>query len=174
VSRLVAVVRLLALTALLFSASIFVGLGIAKLYGFQSLTVMSGSMEPRIHVGDLVFDRSVAPLRTKPGDVITFLDPEDNSRLITHRVRSRKLVGAKVRFVTKGDANTGVERWNIDVGGKVGVVSYRVVGAGYALVWLRSPFGRLLCLILPGLVVGGSLIHRLWWPAEKELEREFA
>jgi signal peptidase I len=131
-------------------------------------------MEPRIHVGDVVFDRTIAPLRVHAGDVISFRDPEDNSRLITHRVRSVKLAGTKVGFVTQGDANTGVERWNMDLDGKVGRVSFRVVGAGYALDWLRSPLGRLLCVILPALVLGTWLVQRVWRPAEEGVTHEFA
>src|SRR5437762_10664042 len=106
--RIGSVLRGLSLAALLFSGAILAGLGVARLYGYQSLTVMSGSMEPNIHVGDVVFDRTVAPLSAHVGDVVTFRDPQNQSRLLTHRIRSMKLVGANVKIVTRGDANTGV------------------------------------------------------------------
>lgn len=157
-----------ALAALTCGGLILAGLGLSQMLGYESLTVMSGSMEPHIHVGDLVLTERVAPLRVHPGDVITFRDPQNNARLITHRVQSIRLVGVKVRFVTKGDANTGVEHWSINADGAIGLVSYRVVGAGYALVSMRSPLGRLGLIILPALLLGGQLVYRIWRPKEKE------
>jgi signal peptidase len=172
--RLVRLAHGLALAALIFSLSVLSALGVTRLFGFRSLTVMSGSMEPHIHVGDVVFDRTIAPIRAHVGDVVTFRDPQNQSRLLTHRVRSVKLVGTRVRFVTRGDANTGVERWNIDLQGKVGIVSHRIVGAGYVLVWLRTPLGRLLCIILPVVLLGGRVVRGIWRPSKEELRHECA
>jgi hypothetical protein len=55
--------------------------------------------------------------RTQPGQVVTFSDPSRAKKLITHRVRSVNVVDGTARFVTRGDANTGVERWSLSAAG---------------------------------------------------------
>ena len=87
--------------------------------GFRSLTVMSGSMDPNLGVGDVVIERQISPTDVRVGDIVTFRDPTDQQTLITHRVRSFKVHDGTVDFVTKGDANNTVERWSIQVNGRL-------------------------------------------------------
>ena len=68
-------------------AGLFLSVSVPYLFGERSLTVLSGSMEPQLHVGDVVVVDQVPPLEVRVGDIVTFRDPEDASRLITHRVR---------------------------------------------------------------------------------------
>ena len=95
-------------------AGLFLSVSVPYLFGERSLTVLSGSMEPQLHVGDVVVVDQVPPLDVRVGDIVTFRDPEDASRLITHRVREIDVNGSDVAFVTKGDANTSVEHWKIN------------------------------------------------------------
>ena len=44
--------------------------------GGRSYTVMSGSMEPRIHTGDVVAEERIAPRDMRSGDIVTFQDPD--------------------------------------------------------------------------------------------------
>jgi signal peptidase len=132
--------------------------------GARSLTVLSGSMEPTIGVGDIVVVREISPLQARVGDIVTFRDPTDSSRLITHRVRDIEVEGHTVVFRTKGDANTSIERWQIGENGTIGRVLYRVPKLGYALFWLRGRLGRLLFVVLPALVLGGYELWRIWRP----------
>jgi len=53
---------------------------------FQVLRVMSGSMEPRIKVGSIVFVQKVKPEILKENDVITYASLENSSISITHRL----------------------------------------------------------------------------------------
>ena len=85
--------------------------GLPNAFHAKSLTVMSGSMEPTIGTGDVVVARQTSPMDVRVGDIVTFRDPLEHDRLITHRVREMHVEGDTVVFVTKGDANTGVEHW---------------------------------------------------------------
>lgn len=138
-----------------------------SLLGYRSLTVMSGSMEPAIHVGDVVVVRQVSPLDIRIGDIVSFRDPAEPTRLITHRVRNIQVAGPDVEFVTKGDANTAVENWKISQDGTVGRVSYRIWRLGYLLFYVRGPLGRLVLVVVPALVLGAYELWRIWHPRER-------
>lgn len=140
----------------------FAAVSLGRVVGYHELAVMSGSMEPWLHPGDVVVGRPTSPARARPGDVISFRDPNDSGRVLTHRVVRVRLDGTNFRFVTKGDANTGTERWQIPLGGKIGTVNFRVPKLGYVLVWIRGPFGRLAFIGLPVLLLGGIALARIW------------
>ncbi len=145
---------------------------IPYLFGFRSLTVMSGSMVPTLRVGDVVVVRQISPTSARIGDVVTFRDPTDPTRLLTHRVRKIEISDGVVRFVTKGDANTSVESWKVPASGTIGRVAYHVPMIGYALFWIRGRLGRLLLLVIPALVLGAYELWRIWRPVPSEETEE--
>ena len=135
--------------------------------GGRSYTVMSGSMEPRIKTGDVVGEEKIAPAEMRSGDIVTFQDPETTGRMITHRVRSVREVAGVYSVVTKGDANTTLERWTIPADGHLGRVRYRVAHVGRLLVFTRGPAGILMLVVLPALLLGALELRRIWArPAE--------
>jgi signal peptidase len=135
-------------------------------FGGRALSVMSGSMSPAIETGDVVASRSVSPLEIRRGDVITFRDPTDADRLITHRVKEVVITGDEARFVTKGDANNSAERWAVAADGEVGLVLYTLPKLGYALAWLGHPLAKLLLVAIPALLFGAYELRRIWAPSE--------
>jgi signal peptidase len=145
-----------------------IAIGAPKFFGGQALTVMSGSMEPAIHTGDIVLTERVAPLDVKVGDVITFRSPERENRLLTHRVREITVEGDRVHFVTKGDAVNAPEQWNVPMDATLARPKFRLWKLGYPLFWLNLPFGRLLLYVLPVLLVGGYLLVSIWRAAPSE------
>jgi signal peptidase len=149
-------------------AGLFLSVSVPYLFGERSLTVLSGSMEPQLHVGDVVVVDQVPPLEVRVGDIVTFRDPEDASRLITHRVREIDVNGSDVAFVTKGDANTSVEHWKINTSGTIGRVKYHVWRLGYLMFWIRSPLGRLGMVVVPALMLGGFELWRIWRPTNED------
>src|SRR5689334_18902998 len=147
-----------------FVAALLAGLVVSNLAGYRSLAVMSGSMTPVLRVGDLVIDRPVAPGEVRIGDIITFRDPADPNRLVTHRVRSIRSEGGTLVVETKGDANNSVQRWSIDPSGRLGKVVVRVPSIGYAIHWVAGPIGRLALVVIPSLLLGGHALLRIWRP----------
>jgi hypothetical protein len=75
--------------------------------------------------------------------------------------------GDMVVFVTKGDANTGVEHWALAKDGTIGRVAFHVPKLGYFMVWFHSRYGLLLLIVLPTLLLGMSELWRLWRPRGK-------
>jgi signal peptidase I len=142
--------------------------------GMRSFTVMSGSMEPTIHVGDVVIDKKIRPLQARPGDVVTFSDPTGKKRLITHRIRTLRVEGNTVQVVTKGDANNTVERWTVPANGRIGRVELRVWKLGYPLVYAHSRYGLIGLVALPALLLCLVELRKIWAAPPREREQAHA
>jgi signal peptidase len=149
-------------TALAFCVTLLAAIALPDAVGMHSFTVMSGSMEPAIHTGDVVIDRKIHPLEARPGDVVTFSDPSGRKRLITHRVRSIHVHGSRVSVVTKGDANNTVERWTVPASGHIGRVILRVPHVGYPLVYAHTRYGLIGLVAVPALLLCLLELRRIW------------
>jgi signal peptidase I len=147
----------------LFSG-LLLAVGLPNAFHSKSLTVMSGSMEPTIGVGDVIVAHQISPMDARVGDIVTFRDPLEHDRLITHRVREIHVLKDMVLFVTKGDANTSTEHWVVPESGTIGRVEFHVPRLGYFMVWIHSTFGLLLLIVVPTLLLGFSELWQLWRP----------
>jgi signal peptidase len=130
--------------------------------GDRSFTMRSGSMAPAIETGDVVVTEPIMPLAAQVGDIVTFRDPEGSGKLFSHRVQAIRPVGADVRFVTRGDANTSTERWNVPSDGSVGRVLYTVPKIGYALMWTGTVPARIALIVVPALLLCWTGLKRIW------------
>lgn len=148
------------------------GLGLSvtvpALFGHRVLTVLSGSMQPALSTGDIVINDEISPLDARVGDIVTFRDPEDESRLVTHRVRRIRISGSTAFFETKGDVNNTVERWTVDSGGTIGRVEYRIPRLGFVASRVSGHFVRLVLIVVPALLLGAFELWRIWRPASRE------
>ncbi|HSS34192.1 MAG TPA: signal peptidase I [Solirubrobacterales bacterium] len=132
--------------------------------GDHPRTDLTGSMEPTIAAGDVVINEQISPSEASVGDIVTFRDPEDQSRELTHRVVRVHRSGGHYWFVTRGDANTGTEHWRIAAGGEIGRLVYIVPWVGHVAVLTRSPLGWGLLLIVPLLLLAAEELRRIWRP----------
>ena len=135
-----------------------------SLVGGRSLTVMSGSMEPALGVGDVVINSRVSPAEVRVGDIVTFNDPEGTGKLITHRVRQVRIVDDTAKVVTKGDNTNAVERWDMPARGSLGRVEYHVPLLGFLVFWLHGPFASLALVVIPAVLLAGFELWRIWRP----------
>ncbi len=130
--------------------------------GYRILIDHSDSMRPAIAAGDVLVTRLEAPHEVGPGDIVTFRDPYGKGRLLTHRIVSRRPAPVGWAFVTRGDANTGVERWTIAKDGQVGRLTGRLPKAGRGLVWLRDGNKRTIVLLVSALALIALLTRLVW------------
>ncbi len=119
------------------------------LLGWQPTTVSSGSMMPRLHVGDVAVAR---PLSGPPAlqQVLLFADPDHPERLRLHRFVA---VDSDGRLVTRGDANKEDDSSTVSLAAVRGVAVLRVPSVALPVVWLRE--GRWVEL---GLVAGALVL----------------
>jgi signal peptidase I len=130
--------------------------------GYKPVAVYSGSMEPKISVGSLAFDRAIPASDVAVGDVVTFSDPYVKGRLVTHRVIDILQTPHGLAYRTKGDANPGRDPWTIRLAGQVGRVSFSVPVVGYILFYshTREVRGALICLT--ALLLVFAMLRRIW------------
>ena len=130
-------------------------LTIPRLFGCQIYSVISGSMEPAIPTGSLVFIMEGSPEDAQTDDVIAFYGALDSASIITHRVvENRVLMG---ELITKGDANQTNDMNPIPYGNYIGKVVRAIPQAGKAAELLTSSTGKVLaaCLILAAILLQG-------------------
>ncbi len=113
-----------------------------RLIGLQVYTVVSGSMEPNIHVGSLVYVKQVDRTELGVDDPITFSVGEGT--IVTHRI-VEVLVDendpSKVSYVTKGDANDTEDAGTIGYDKVIGKVVFSVPYLGYVSNYIQQPPG---------------------------------
>ncbi len=126
--------------------------GAPQVFGYQMYIVLSGSMEPELDTGSLVFVREADPQEIAVGDVITFRSPDDPEGLTTHRV-----VGihenARLRFTTRGDANEVNDPRPVGEENLVGRVSGSLPYVGYLLNFVQTREGLILLIFVPGVLI---------------------
>ena len=101
---LAAVFRAVGIILLIAIIAICVPLIVPKTKGYQLYTVVSGSMEPAIPTGSLVYVKYIQPEEIQTEDVIAFYGTDADGSIVTHRVVSNS--AAMGNFITKGDANS--------------------------------------------------------------------
>jgi hypothetical protein len=82
--------------------------------------------------------------------------------LVTHRVTHVVRRGDTFSFITRGDANTGVERWSVRADGTVGRFLFRIPKVGYVLGWVAVPLIRSALMVGAALFLGTAALRRIW------------
>ncbi|MGL5866009.1 MAG: LamG-like jellyroll fold domain-containing protein [Dermatophilaceae bacterium] len=103
--------------------------------GWEPTTVVTGSMLPRIQVGDVVVARPVPAGAAQPGQVLLVDDPDRPGRLRLHRFVERDDAG---QLLLKGDANPRQDSTPVSPDAVHGVGVLRVPWAGVPVVWART------------------------------------
>ena len=130
-------------------------LTVPKVFGYEMYTVISGSMEPSIPTGSLVYFKDMEPQDVADGDVIAFYGGHDSNAIITHRVVKNRVVMGE--FVTKGDANEKEDMNPIPYMNFLGRVELSIPVVGELAQMLTSMEGK----IAAGTLIGVAVILQL-------------
>ena len=130
------------------------GILAAPLVGIRPYVVRSGSMEPEIKTGSVVFVNERADYNElDPGDIIVF---ENGGTKVTHRILSIQADGIE----TKGDNNNTTDGITTTKNNFTGKVFYWIPGIGFLLdgkrKWLFAAAVFLLFLVVSGIAEGRS------------------
>lgn len=140
-----------------------VAYGLLFAAGYRPVVVYSGSMEPEVGVGALAFVERVPSERIGTGDVITFTDPYNPGRLVTHRVvETLERPEGGLAYRTKGDANASRDPWTIALPGDAGRLAFDVPYAGYALWYAKTREARTAVILLVSALVLVLLLRAIW------------
>ncbi|AFR29885.1 signal peptidase I [Arthrobacter sp. Rue61a] len=127
---------------LVLGAMVFLFLAIGpRILGYQTSTMLTGSMAPLINPGDVVVTVPAPVTDIKVGDIITYHIPVEDQRVETHRITEiTTTADGGVAVQTKGDANNGIDPWIATLQGKtvdkqIATIPY----VGNAIRTLREP-----------------------------------
>jgi signal peptidase I len=138
-----------------------------RLLHYRTATMLTASMSPAIHPGDVIIDTPLALSDVRVGQVLTYHIPVDDHRVLSHRVIAVQRPGPGIVNVqTKGDANSAPDPWTATLSGNsVWQVRLVVPKAGTAIRTLRIPLVHtLLTGAVPGLGLCWLLLG-IWRPA---------
>ena len=143
-----------ALVALVVLCAIFL-MG-SRLLGYRVFNVISGSMEPKYSVGDLIYVKSVDVNSIQVGDDITFILNEDLV-VATHRVV--EIDTEKRHFYTKGDANETPDASPVHFNNVIGVPQFSIPKLGYVSDFIQHPPGMYISI-----AIGAALVLLAFLP----------
>ena len=129
--------------------------------GYKPLIVLSGSMEPSIMTGDMVFVKETDPDSLKVGDVIAY---KSGSAVVTHRIVEVKSENGETRYVTQGDANNAADQSLVKPADVEGIYQRRVAGAGNLAMFMQTTTGMILFVVCP------LVLFVLWDVIRRQLE----
>lgn len=153
-SRVIPPTRTAATAVLVLVALPFVIYAIPQLVGATgSYVVVSNSMAPKLHAGDVVFVYETDPQAIEEGDVITYYSP-DGGMVTTHQVVGVTEQGDQRYFKTKGIANEEADPTRLPATAVIGKVRFHLPWLGHVTTFISSRVGIVLFVIVPaGLLV---------------------
>lgn len=144
-------------------AFLFLAVG-PRFLGYQTATMLTGSMAPGIVPGDVVVTTQQPVDGVRVGDVISYHIPVEDHRVETHRVIEVITNDDGTTAVrTKGDANEAVDPWIATLNGDyVYEQAFIIPGIGDVIRTLRTPIvNTVLVYGVPAVLVVG-LLTMIW------------
>ena len=152
---------------------------VPTIFGYAPMIVLTDSMvgdkEDNFSGGDLIFVKTVKAEEVKKGDVISFFDPQGNGTSITsHRVLEIMNEGGKISFKTKGDNNNTEDKLPVPAENLAGVYTgFKIAGAGSVAMFMQTPWGLIICVIVPIiLLIGWDAVRRARYNKKHEDDKD--
>ena len=114
---------------------------------------MSGSMEPKLRVGSLIFDKPSGDYQVN--DIITFRPKniKGNQNTTTHRIVEITEKDGVREYKTKGDANNSTDQQTVINDQIIGKVFFSIPWLGYIVGYIRTLPGLILLVIVPATII---------------------
>lgn len=136
---------------------------VPRLTGIQVRNVISGSMEPHIHIHAVAVAEPVRAADVRVGDVILFRPPDRIQNGISygpllpepvlHRVVRIVVINGQPAFETKGDANSEGDGWVVPADHVLGKLVFDVPALGNVLGVMTTRAGYFAFVVVPGLLI---------------------
>lgn len=128
------------------------GLSAKPLFG--AYVIISGSMEPNIHVYDVIISKRVDTTTLKKGDVITFYSNDQRfyGETVTHRI-VEEVDKSKGIYRTQGDANNVADDALTSADNIMGKVIMKIPQLGKVQSIVASKAGWFILILIPCLCI---------------------
>lgn len=118
---------------------------------YRMFVVKSGSMEPKIKIGSIVFDQRKNNYQIN--DVITF-KIKNSKDTVTHRIVEIKTDAKNdIFFSVKGDVNNSPDEELVPVENVVGRVLFSIPYVGYLISFVKTLPGIIILIIIPTTII---------------------
>ncbi len=121
---------------------VFLPLTVPRLAGYEAYEVVSGSMEPEIPVGSVIYVKAARPEEVREGDIIVF---QKNGSVITHRVV--EIHSEEREFITKGDANQAKDVTPTPYDSLIGKEALHLPLVGVLMTMLSGTAGKIYAIL---------------------------
>ncbi len=118
---------------------------------YKLLTVMSGSMEPKIKTGSLIVIKPASLY--KINDIVTFKNSPTSQETTTHRIIETQEVGGTQFAITKGDANPSEDSNKVPANLIIGKVIFKIPYLGYPMNFAKTLPGVIILIVIPGTII---------------------
>ena len=119
-----------------------------RIFGVAPYTVLSGSMEPNIPVGSLIYVKKVTAADLHVNDPVTYT--LESGLVVTHRIIEvipDEDDPTVVRYRTKGDANNDADGTPVHIKNVIGKPVFTIPLLGYVAYFVQNPPGNYITLI---------------------------
>lgn len=130
--------------------SILIILSSQNIGGHRIFVVKSGSMEPKIKTGSVVFNQKQD--KYQKNDVITF-KVKDSKDTVTHRIVNIAGKGAATVYQVKGDANNAPDTRPVLKENVVGKVQFSFPYLGYLVAFIKTLPGLIIFVVIPATII---------------------
>lgn len=137
---------------------------VPSVFGYKPFMVLSGSMETKIHKGDLIITKIIDPKTLKIDDVIAFRDAENT--VTTHRIIDMVERNGETYFITKGDNNSSQDQNLVSLNDVEGIYVGRIPGIGSIMNSLAEPTTIII------MVLGVTIIFGIGFTISNKKQRE--
>ncbi len=119
--------------------------------GWRFLVVKSGSMEPTIKTGSLIFIKQKEEYQES--DIVTYGPVTRPDFLVTHRIVDEISEGEEKYFVTKGDFNEKEDVEKVYSQEVIGKYQFGIPYFGYVINFAKTRAGVILLVVIPGTLI---------------------
>ena len=110
--------------------------------GIKTYSIISGSMDPALKIGDIVIVKETLEKKLKKGQIISF---RQGQSVVTHRIIDVREKDNKKIYITKGDNNNVEDNMEIDASLIEGRVIYRIPFLGRISQMLQ---GKIIIIVI--------------------------
>ena len=125
-----------------------------RIVGLQPFVVLSGSMEPKYHVGSLIYVQAVDYKELKVGDPITYMISQDT--VVTHQI-IEVLVDENdpdtIRYFTQGIANDVPDGVSVHYKNIIGKPVFSIPYLGYVSNYIQNPPGMYVAIAAGAILI---------------------
>jgi signal peptidase len=167
--------RWLARVVMVVAVLAFAGLAVGPhVFGYRTMTMLTGSMAPKINPGDVTVATPLAVDDVTVGMIVSYHIPVDDHHVVSHRVVSVEHGPAgQVTIQTKGDANNAADPWTATLqGGTAYQVRAVIPHLGRVIEAFRSPVVAKALVYGAPTLLAGWLILAIWQPTRTTPKEE--